>query len=84
MRIKKGDQWKTMFTSKYGTYEYLVMLFGICNKPATFQRWINRILPRFIDRCCIVYLDDVLIYLDNLELHEQEGGILSTLYTNEG
>ena len=67
VRIKKGDEWKTTFTSKYSTYEYLVMPFGLCNAPATFQRWINRTLQRFIDRGCIVYLDDVLIYSENLE-----------------
>ena len=67
VRIKKGDEWKTTFTSKYGTYEYLEMPLELCNAPATFQRWIKRTLQCFIDRCCIVYLDDVLIYLDNLE-----------------
>ena len=72
VRIKKGDKWKTTFTSKYGTYEYLVMPFGLCNAPATFQRWINRTLQWFIDRCCIVYLDDVLIYSDSLEQHRQD------------
>ena len=72
VRIKKGDEWKTTFTSKYGTYEYLVMPFGLCNAPATFQRWINRTLQRFIDRCCIVYLDDVLIYSDKLEQHKRD------------
>ena len=61
-RMKKGDEWRTTFTSKYGLYESLVMPFGLCNTPATIQRWINRTLQRFIDRCCIIYLDDVLIY----------------------
>jgi len=64
---KKGDEWKTTFTTKYGTYEYLVMPFGLTNAPAAFQRWINRTLQSYMDICCIVYLDDVLIYSDNLE-----------------
>jgi len=71
VRIKKGDQWKTTFTTKYGTYEYLVMPFGLTNAPAAFQRWINRTLQSYIDICCIVYLDDVLIYSDSLEQHQK-------------
>ena len=72
VRIKKGDAWKTTFTTKYGTYEYLVMPFGLINAPAAFQRWINRTLQSYIDTCCIVYLDDVLIYSDNLEQHQKD------------
>ena len=72
VRIRKRDEWKTTFTSKYGTYEYLRMPFRLYNAPATFQRWINRTLQRFIDCCCIVYLDDVLIYSDILEQHKQD------------
>ena len=81
VRIKKGDEWKTTFTSKYGTYEYQVMPFGLCNALATFQRWINRTLLLFIDRWCIVYLDDILIYLDNLEQHKRDvRNIINAIY----
>jgi len=72
VRIKEGDEWKTTFTTKYGTYEYLVMPFGLTNAPAAFQRWIDRTLQSYIDICCIVYLDDVLIYSDSLEQHQKD------------
>jgi len=72
VRIKKGDEWKMTFTTKYGTYAYLVIPFGLTNAPAAFQRWINRTLQSYIDICCIVYLDDVLIYSDNLEQHQKD------------
>jgi len=72
VRIKEGDEWKTTFTTKYGTYEYLVMPFGLTNAPAAFQRWINRTLQSYIDICCIVYLDDVLIDSDSLEQHQKD------------
>ena len=69
------------FHQQYGTYEYLVMPFGLCNAPATFQRWINRTLQRFIDRYCRVYLDNVLIYSDNLEQHKQDvQNIINSIY----
>ena len=72
LRIRNGEEWKTTFTSKYGTYEYLGIPFGLCNATDSFLRWINRRLQRFIDRCCIVYLDDVLIYLNSLKQHRRD------------
>jgi len=72
VRIKEGDQWKTTFTTKYGTYEYLVMPFGLTTAPAALQRWINRTWQSYIDICCIVYLDDVPIYSDTLEQHQKD------------
>jgi len=72
VRIKEGDEWKTTCTTKYGMYEFLVMPFGLTNVPAAFQRWINRTLLSYIDICCIVYLDKVLIYSDSQEQHQKD------------
>jgi len=72
IRIREGEEWKTTFSTKLGTYEYLVMPFGLCNAPAAFQRWINEVLMEQIDMCCIVYLDNVLIYSNTLQQHRKD------------
>jgi hypothetical protein len=40
----------------------MVILFGLCNMPAIFQAYINKIIQGILDEYCIVYLDDILIY----------------------
>jgi len=62
IRIKKGDEWKTVFRTRYGQYAYKVMPFGLVNAPTTFQRMMNKILREFLDQGVVVYLDDIVIY----------------------
>jgi len=45
------------------------MLFGLKNAPATFQRLINNTLREYLDDFTITYLNDILIYSDDLEMH---------------
>jgi hypothetical protein len=70
IRIKKGDEWKAAFKCKLGLFEPLVMTFGLCNAPATFQSFMNDIFSDLIDLGhVVVYLDDILIFhhaLDDL------------------
>jgi hypothetical protein len=47
------------------------MPFGLTNTPASFQWWMNEILSDYLDVFCIAYLDDILIYSNNLEQHRQ-------------
>lgn len=69
IRIKEGDEWKTAFRTRYGLFEYLVMPFGLTNAPATCQQFVNDTLREYLDVFCCVYLDDILIYSDDLEKH---------------
>ena len=69
LRIREGDEWKTAFRTRYGHFEYLVVPFGLTNAPAAFQAYINRALSDLVDRICVVYLDDILIYSRTTEDH---------------
>jgi len=65
VRIADGDEWKTAFRTRYGSYEFLVMHCGLTNAPASFQRFMNDILKDLLDVSAVVYLDDILIHSDN-------------------
>jgi hypothetical protein len=45
------------------------MLFGLTNAPATFQAYINKALAGYLNKFCIVYLDDILIYSKDANKH---------------
>jgi len=70
IRLKKGDEWKTGFRTRYGHYEYKVMPFGLVNAPATFQAMMNTILREYLDHGVIIYLEVILIYSKTMEEHQ--------------
>ena len=63
--ITEGDEWKTAFRTRYGSFEWNVMPFGLTNAPAAFQRFMNDICSDLLNVTVIVYLDDILIFSDN-------------------
>jgi hypothetical protein len=71
IRIKVGDEWKTAFRCRYRLYEFLVMLFGLTNTPATFQDMMNHIFMDMLDQGVIAYINDVLIYAETEEKHDE-------------
>jgi hypothetical protein len=69
VRIKSGDEWKAAFRCKYGQFEPLVVQFGLMNAPAVFQRFVNSLFPDLIDIHIVIYLDDILIFSEDMETH---------------
>ena len=71
IRIAEGEEWKTAFRTRYGSFEYLVMPMGLSNAPATFQTFMNDIFADVADLFVIVYLDDILIFSDDMKSHKK-------------
>src|SRR6202012_4932089 len=75
IRIKEEDQWKAAFKTPYGMYKPAIMLFGLCNSPATFccamARTFRPLTKKYPSEL-FVYVDDILIATDrNLSRHRQ-------------
>ena len=71
VRIKEDDEWKTIFKTRYKTYEYQIMLFGLINAPAIYQILINNTLAGCLDIYAVAYLDNILIYSRNWKDHRR-------------
>jgi hypothetical protein len=67
VRIHPDDIEKTAFKTPLGLFESLVMTFGLCNAPATFQTFMD---TQFADIIAtghvVIYLDDILIFAETL------------------
>lgn len=58
----------TTFRTRYGSFQYKVLPFGLTNGPATFQRYVNHLFVDMLDDFLTAYLDD-LIYSGNKKEH---------------
>jgi hypothetical protein len=56
------NQYKTIFSTKWGSYQYKVMSFGLKNAPAIFSRVVIATFKEFIHQFLEVYLDDWTVY----------------------
>lgn len=60
---------KTTFNSKYGSYKFNVMPFGLCTAPATFQRLMDEVFEGIKWKNVCVYFDDIFIFSRTFKEH---------------
>ena len=71
MRVVEGDIHKTAFRTRYGHYEFTVVLFGLTNALAIFMSLMNGVFHSFLDKYVVVFLDDILVYSRDEKEHEE-------------
>nr|GEV88041.1 putative reverse transcriptase domain-containing protein [Tanacetum cinerariifolium] len=83
LRVRDKYIPKTAFRTRYGHYEFQVMLFGLTNASAVFMDLINRVCKPYLDKFVIIFIDDILIYSRNIEEHADHLRIILKLLKKE-
>ena len=72
------------FRTRYGLFEYVVLFFGLCNGPVSFQHYNKDKLLEYLDIFCTAYLDDSLIYSNSLHERKRHVKIILERLRNAG
>nr|GEY05638.1 reverse transcriptase domain-containing protein [Tanacetum cinerariifolium] len=83
LRVREEDILKIVFRTRYGHYEFQVMLFGLTNAPAVFMDLMNRVCKPYLDKFAIVFIDDILIYSKRKQEHEEHLKLILKLLKKE-
>lgn len=67
--VHPNDQLKTTFKTKWGTYGYQNMPFGLINAGATFQRAMDIAFKGLVNKSVVIYLDDITVYSKKCSNH---------------
>ena len=64
-----SKQYTTFTVGNLGFFECNCMPFGLCNAPAMFQRLMQSCPGKLNLIYCLMYLDDIIIFLWTAEEH---------------
>jgi hypothetical protein len=62
LALAEADARKTAFRTRRGLFQWKVMPMGLKNATASFQRMMERVLGPLRFRCCLIYVDDLIVY----------------------
>ena len=66
---KDSQQYSAFTVGSMGVYEFLRMLYGLCNAPATFQRLMQNCLSELNLTYALIYLDNMIVFSWTEEEH---------------
>jgi len=70
IKVHKDSRKYLAFKTPLGLFEYNVMPMGLATAPSIFQRFMNSILSPHLGIFCYVYLDDIIIFSDDKDIHK--------------
>jgi hypothetical protein len=71
IKICEEDIPKTVFSTRYGLYEYLVMSFGLTNTPAHFMYLMNSVFTEELNRFVMVFINNIFVYSKSRKEHKE-------------
>ena len=81
---EKSHQYAAFMVGSMGVYEFLRMLYSLCNTPVTFQHLIQNCLGELNLSFAMVYLDDVIVYSETPEDHLTQIQAIFDCFTHHG
>ena len=70
LRVRETDIPKIVFRMRYEHFEFIVMPFRLMNAPTTFMDLMHRVFQLYLDQFVMVFIDDILIYSQSKDKHE--------------
>ena len=83
LRVREADIPKTTLRTRYGHFEFTVMPFGLTNALATFMDLMHRVFQPYLDQFLVVFVDDILIYSQSEEEHEDHLRVILQLLRDD-
>lgn len=84
MDTNKEDQPKTVFRTHRGLHQFKRIPFGLKTGPSVFQRLTDMMLGRYKWQIALVYVNNIIVYSDNVDEHLQDIQKMLQLVTKSG